>query len=407
MCDTLVSLAGDGVLFAKNSDRDPNEAQVLEWTPAADHRPGSRLACTWIEIDQVSRTHATVVSRPWWMWGAEMGANEHGVVIGNEAVFTRGGYGGPALLGMDLVRLALERATTAVDAVGVLVDLLERHGQGGPCSRERPTFTYDNSFLVADPDGAVVLETAGRSWASETVTGPGRSISNGLTIPAFARAHGRRTRTWVAAAARRRAVTEPLARRATDPADLFAALRSHGSSPVPRWSRLHGGLSAPCVHAGGLLRSSQTTASWVADLRYRPRQWVTATAAPCTGLFLPVDVGTPLDLGPAPTATFDARTLWWRHELLHRAVLTDHGRLLGTYRHERDEVEGAWLADPPAPGAAAAEADRLRARWLEQVLARPGPDRRPPHVRSTWAAADRAAGLERPPAGARRPATGP
>ena len=41
MCDTLVSLTGDGVLFAKNSDRDPNEAQVVRWHPAADHAFGS------------------------------------------------------------------------------------------------------------------------------------------------------------------------------------------------------------------------------------------------------------------------------------------------------------------------------------------------------------------------------
>ena len=54
---------------------------------------------------------------------------------------------------MDLVRLALERAATAEEAVSVMVDLLERHGQGGPCSYERPEFTYDNSFLVADPVG--------------------------------------------------------------------------------------------------------------------------------------------------------------------------------------------------------------------------------------------------------------
>ena len=151
-------------------------------------------------MPQVAHTHAVLLSRPWWLWGAEMGVNEHGVAIGNEAVFTKAEAGDKALLGMDLLRLALERATTAETAVSVMVDLLERYGQGGPCSYERPGFTYDNSFLVVDPGGAFVLETSGSQWATEVVTGPGRSISNGLTIPAFAKAHRRTLRTWVSSA---------------------------------------------------------------------------------------------------------------------------------------------------------------------------------------------------------------
>jgi dipeptidase len=122
MCDTLVALpnatADGSLLFAKNSDREPNEAHHLLRTPAAGHAPGEMVQCTYIKIPQVPHTHAVLLARPFWIWGAEMGANEHGVVIGNEAVFTRAPYEkGPGLIGMDFLRLALERATDARDAV--------------------------------------------------------------------------------------------------------------------------------------------------------------------------------------------------------------------------------------------------------------------------------------------------
>ncbi len=395
MCDSFVTITDQGVMFAKNSDRDPNESQVLQWVEAADHQPRDRVTCTWIDIPQVARTHAMVVSRPWWMWGAEMGANEHGVVIGNEAVFTRGSSEEKALLGMDLVRLGLERATTAEGAVGVIVELLERHGQGGPCSHEHPRFTYDSSFLVADPAGAFVLETAGRRWATEHVTGPGRSISNGLSIPPFAKAHGSRVRTWVAAASARRRLTEPRACRATGPADLMAALRDHGGTPSPRWSAFHGGLVAPCVHAGGVLVSSQTTASWVSDLRDGPSHWATATSAPCTSLFKPVEVGTPVDLGPLPTDFFDGWTTWWRHELLHRTTMADHGTLLPRYQHARARTESRWLADPPSSRSAFREADQLELQWAADVSSAHLPDGRPTWVRRSWERIDRAAHIDK------------
>lgn len=392
----MVGITDEGVLFAKNSDRDPNEAQVLRWWPAADHPTGARLQCTWAEIDQAPRTHAVLLSQPWWMWGAEIGANEHGVVIGNEAVFTRrtGDRGDGALLGMDLLRLALERTTDATAAVATIVDLLEEHGQGGSCSHEHPRFTYDNSFIVADPHRAIVLETAGRRWATEEVRGPGRSISNGLTIPAFARMHADPVRGRVAACAVRRARTEAAASAASAPADLFRALRDHGPGSGPDWSVVNGALSAPCAHAGGLVTSTQSTASWVADLRAGAVHWVTATSAPCTSLFKPVRVEVPLavDPEPMPSNASDPAYRWWRHERLHRRVLRDHPASLARFVDERDRLEGSWLAVPPRD--AFAEADAAEARWLADLVAADLPDRRPAWLRRQWRATDRAARLE-------------
>jgi dipeptidase len=135
MCDTIVALgnatADGSVIFSKNSDREPNEAHQLQIIPAARHPGGSTVRCTYIEVPQVPETYAVLLAKPFWIWGAEMGANSEGVVIGNEAVFTRVPQEkAPGLIGMDLIRLALERAATAWAALEVIVGLLETYGQG-------------------------------------------------------------------------------------------------------------------------------------------------------------------------------------------------------------------------------------------------------------------------------------
>jgi len=118
------------------------------------------------------------------MWGAEMGANEFGVVIGNEAVWTREPCNGheKSLLGMDLVRLGLERGNTAEQALTTITSLLETYGQSGPCAENDPTFTYHNSYLIVDPKEAWVLETAGRHWVAERLTSGVRNISNCVSL---------------------------------------------------------------------------------------------------------------------------------------------------------------------------------------------------------------------------------
>ncbi len=393
MCDTVVVVGDDGVLFAKNSDRDANEGQGLEWHPAADHEAGSSLACTGIEVPQVARTHAVLLSRPFWMWGAEMGANEHGVVIGNEAVFTNQPESDTGLLGMDLLRLALERASSAPEAVSVMIDLLERHGQGGGCGHEDRTFTYHNSFLVADRSRAVVLETAGAQWATEEVAHGARSISNGLTIAGFADDYSDTLRTRVSSCRHRRAITQERAEHVVAPESLMTLLRDHGPGRSgPRYSWLNGGMAAPCMHGGGMVANSQSTASWVADLRDGDRHWVTGTAAPCTGLFKPVTVADPVDMGPFPADVDDA-SRWWRHEHLHRRAVANPDELYPRFTAERDRTELSWLADPPAGAEAFATADDLLDRWTRAVTFDPVPDVRPVWARRYWAKRNQRAGL--------------
>lgn len=188
MCDCLVALGpateSGRSLFAKNSDRPPGEVQAIEWLPP--RRDEGQLHTTHIPVAPHRRdTIGALVSRPTWMWGVEHGVNAAGVAAGNATIYTTLDPRGfpPALTGMDLVRLGLERGETAADAMQVIIDLLERYGQGGSgyVDRDHP---YWSSFLIADADDGWVLETSGRDWASEQV-GRTRATSNRTTIFEF------------------------------------------------------------------------------------------------------------------------------------------------------------------------------------------------------------------------------
>ena len=123
-----------------------------------------------------------MLSQPTWLWGAEHGVNACHVAIGNEKIWgTADPYSAaPALIGMDLVRLGLERGRNAADAIDVMTWLLESHGQGGVADSSTGE-PYWSSFLVVDPSSAWVLETCGQTWAARPVD-EAAAISNRLTI---------------------------------------------------------------------------------------------------------------------------------------------------------------------------------------------------------------------------------
>jgi secernin len=409
VCDTFVALppftADGSVIFGKNSDREPNEAQALEHHPAAEYPKGRRLRCTYRSIPQVRRTLATLLSRPFWMWGAEMGANERGVVIGNEAVFTR--LPRPReerLTGMDLLRLALERSASAQCALETIVALLADHGQGGPCGYTDKNMAYHSSYLLADPQEAWVLETAGELWAAVRVYGT-YAISNGLTIgEVFDEAHPQlvetaRRRGWLrpgqtfhfarcysdwfytsfSAGRKRRGRAEELlaARRparGTGPGvsvkDAMAILRDHGG-PQPYQPDTHLLMSNLCAHsANGLARhAAQSTGSLIAHLAKDGNlYWATGTSAPCTGVFKPIWLeGRVLPgLGTAPGARYNPRSLWWRHEKLHRRILQDYPTRAAVLHDGQAALEEELRA------LAAAAPRRRRFALTEQAFTRAG-----------------------------------
>ena len=381
MCDTFVVVKPGHVLFGKNSDRDPNEAQVLSWVPEQTHPPGAKLQCTWSGIDQVEHTYATLLCRPFWMWGAESGINEHGVVIGNEAIFAHEPFAEDGLLGMDLVRLGLERGNTAEAAKNVICELIERHGQGGRCSYEKAGFSYHNSFLIADANGAWVVEAAGRRVATKHITDGIYAISNSISLPEL-KSRSDNIRTWVASASKRRSRVQCLAADVNDVQSAMDVLRDHGSeNSQPRYSRHNGAMSAPCMHAGGWLAASQTVGSLVSEWISAGQQcWTTGTAVPCLSVFRPVSVHQVRDVG-TPTGTPD-ESLWWRSELVHRALLSTESSVREQYVADLElaqrrilgaEADDAWLI-----------ADDWLSAWQEKMRLPGGSDPRPKYLRRYW-----------------------
>jgi secernin len=401
MCDTQVLIHGDTVLFAKNSDREPSEAQRIVRLPPirGDRRKFVRV--THVEIEEASDRHGVILSQPAWMWGAEMGANDRGVVIGNEAIFSRTVSREPALLGMDLVRLGLERGGTATEAVDVMTGLLERYGQGGRAGYRDARFSYDNSFVVADVAGAWVLETAGRHWAAKRVRGHA-AISNCLTIGTdhdrtsegleafarsrgyrragpmdFARAFDTRVMPWLAGSHRRLATSRrclaATAAGAPDLGDMMGHLRTHAREP---FQPAMGSTRDVCMHAGSVFRPHQSCAAMVSRLSPRGAvHLMTGTSATCLSIFRPVGFEGHIDYHAlAPEA--GEPPLWWRHERVHRRVLFDEPARCALAA-ARDAAEAEILARLDRdPGDIADEARRAadeRARaWQDEVTERFG-----------------------------------
>lgn len=408
MCDTVVAVppatADGAVWFGKNSDREPGEAQAVEHVPAARHPEGATVQCTYVALPQVRETHEVVLSRPFWGWGCEMGANARGLVLGNEAVFTRMPVAETGLTGMDLQRLALERTASAREALELITRLIAEPGQGGAAGYRNKRFRYHNAFILADPSEAWVLETAGPFWAAERVRGV-RTISNVLTIGKepdlvhpgaadfarkkgwlksgqdfdFARCFGDPFYRVMTGGELRRACTAARLTGRVSRETVLATLRDHGGRSPLAGLRLE----MPCAHASFLptRHAGQTTGALVSRLTASGAlHWLTGTSSPCLSVFKPVVLGAgPVDTGASPGGGYDPASLFWRHEHLHRLVLGDYDARRALFEAERVVLEARALAEVAPTAAACSE---LWAAHRESVLAWTDRVERAPHRRA-------------------------
>jgi dipeptidase len=310
-----------------------------------------------------------------------MGANEYGVTIGNETVWAAEPVREEdGLIGMDLLRLALERADTARTAVDVIADLLDQYGQGGNAGYRHPFF-YHNGFIIADPREAWVLETIGKYWIAEHVQDV-RSISNLISIhgqgdlchpdlvahaveqgwcnnadkfdfatqylpPSGTKEESTQVATQGCDRAQRSMDLLTAQKGAIDEKFMMRVLRDHGDTPdwTPAKNRSNGTI---CRHAGDDLHFDQTANSLVSVLGEGIQvHWTTVGSAPCTAIFKPFFMpSTPQPIrGPTSQSKYDPASAWWVHEELHRLVLQDYQARLPVYQADRDALEARFIED--------------------------------------------------------------
>jgi dipeptidase len=409
-CDTLVALppaTRDAIaVFAKNSDRPPRECQVAVQLPRRRHPRGGGVRCQYVEVAQVEETAAVLGTRPYWLWGLEQGVNEYRVAIGNEAVFARERLGPAGLLGMDLVRLGLERGRSAGEAIAIITDLLAVHGQGGS-GHVHMEWPYHNAFLIADPAEAWILETSDRHWAARRVREVG-NVSNGLALGAdwergspdltdfavrqgwwpadggrvdFAAAYGDESGVPPNLSAERRRRAGAMLARARGgltPASMRAILRDHyegGALHRPRsFDDPH--FFSLCMHADPL---DNTTAGMVASLpadEGAPAAVWLCLGSPCVGAFLPCylegTVPAVLERGGAdPEADSPPGGLWWRMRELLTLVERDFTRFAPLVRARWDPFEDGLAREAARIEAeAAGRTLDARAALLNDFMAR-------------------------------------
>jgi hypothetical protein len=361
MCDTFTAISNStlngSVILAKNSDRETNEPHIIVRVPGRKQMPHEKTHCTYIEVEEAADTLDVYLFKPSWIWGAEMGVNEYGVAIGNEAVFTKVNQGQDALLGMDILRLCLERCKTAKEAVAYTGYLLEKYGQGGKCGYTSD-LRYHNSFLIADFTSAYVVDTAGNNWVSEKVSNV-RSISNSISIGKnvdssskglvenairnmwcssaadfnFKECYDDKHMTELVGGNLRRNVSQSVLNHIkgnVTAGEMKKLLRYHDEATNGHeFSCLSD--NDLCAH-GGDTSQSQTTGSYIVELvDQKINIWATGSSLPCVSVFKPIWFTEDRSLFDEANAEKAVRS-WREKEVLRRMMLENRIKNFDEYK---------------------------------------------------------------------------
>ena len=404
MCDSFVALANstaDGsVLLAKSADTEVNEAEQVIRFPRRSYPDGAMVRVTHLNIPQATQTHEIILGRSFWAWGGEIGCNEHGVAVGNEAAFSNVKEGKDGVCVLDLLRLVLERSRTAREGVEVVGRHVEAFGEGGNCQM-MGNYWFDAGLLIADRREAYVVNCAGRNWAARPVQDV-MAISNRYQIgsdwtmsslkangskPSFRAMFADEKREHEVGAVERETMAQAIldARKGRitvkDMADVLRCVGDEDSYDVTEGDRS----TRVCMHAGPTeSRFWHATGAMISDVSDRGVVvWMTATSATDLSCFKPLmfDAEMP-DLGPLPQGTYTDGSLWWKHEHLHRRAMAAYKEVKPQIRADFDKLEAEFFAEAPrvAPASRSVKsefildcwkrAEAVTDRWIERLKQR-------------------------------------
>ncbi|WCL48452.1 C69 family dipeptidase [Leptospira sp. GIMC2001] len=362
------------LVFGKNSNREPNEAQEIVHLPKRKNKE-KVLQTSYIEISQVKESYEVILSKPITSWGAEMGANEHGLVVGYVPVFTKAAMSknNMGLTGLDLVRVALERCKTSAQALDVITSLVEEFGQDANSGFSGMESFHHNSFLLGDANESYILETVDRHWVAKKINGF-QAISNILSITndfqfsskglmdyakklgfhksdsdfSFAETFNDWFRTKMNKGKHRLQLVTKMGEmfsltEGVGVKESMDILRSHN---VANYSPENGNNGSICQHASGMLTPYQTTGSMVFEIKNNKKLtvWLTGTSAPCLSLYKPFYFGNDIldENNQIKPSKVSDDSLWWKSEKFHRLALNDYKYAHNLVFKERQESERHW-----------------------------------------------------------------